>query len=170
MVTTPLTVWGDKHYSYCILISARACFDMPHDTSASLDRICVFKKIGRLESAAYSTLFKSNKLNFRDGVAWADKGEETRRGVRRCDSWARSGKTTCHIPYIHFTPVKCDSCGTCPPDRSLFALAASRPASQWIQPRPNDTSAAIITYSPAADSRKRRASVLSVPAPHPHRL
>lgn len=157
MVTAPLTVWGDKHYSYCILLSAQACFDMPHDTSASVDRISVFKKIGRLESAAYSTLFKAWIS------AWADKGEETRRGVRRCDSWARSGKTTCHIPYIHFTPVKCDSCGTCPPDRSLLALAASRPASQWTQPRPNDTSAAIITYSPAADSRKRRASVLSMP-------
>lgn len=40
-----------------------------------------------------------------------------------------------------------------------------RPASPWIQLRPNDTSAAIITYSLTADRRKRRGSVLSTPAP-----
>lgn len=40
-----------------------------------------------------------------------------------------------------------------------------RPASPWIQLRPNDTSAAIITYSLTADRRKRRESVLSIPAP-----
>lgn len=39
------------------------------------------------------------------------------------------------------------------------------PASAWIRLRPNDTSAAIITYSPMADRRKRGESVLSIPAP-----
>lgn len=37
-----------------------------------------------------------------------------------------------------------------------------RPASRWMRLRPNDTSAVIITYSAAADSRKRAAPVLSI--------
>lgn len=39
------------------------------------------------------------------------------------------------------------------------------PASAWIQLRPNDTSAAIITYSLKADRRKRGEPVLSIPTP-----
>lgn len=54
--------------------------------------------------------------------------------------------------------------------RFLWSMPPSKtfpphPAFAWIQLRPNDTSAAIITYSPKADRRKRRESVLSIPTP-----
>lgn len=65
-------------------------------------------------------------------------------------------KTTWHIPHIHFTPVKCNSCeARCPPPHR---------ASPLMQPGANTTSAAIITYSPAADAGKR---VGLVRIPHP---
>lgn len=44
---------------------------------------------------------------------------------------------------------------------------SASPSIPWIQLRPNDTSAAIITYSPIADRRKRVESVLSIYTPPP---
>lgn len=62
-------------------------------------------------------------------------------------------KTTWHIPHIHFTPVKCDSCeARCPPPPMRAGA--------------NATSAAIISYSPAADVGKR-VGLVWIP-PHPY--
>lgn len=64
--------------------------------------------------------------------------------------------------------MKCDSCGAWPPSPPPQTFPR-HPASAWIQLRPNDTSAAIITYSPSADRRKRGESVSSIPPPpRPH--
>lgn len=56
--------------------------------------------------------------------------------------------------FLWSVPPPCQAFPHCPPP--------PHPASDWMQLRPNDTSAVIITYSTEADRKKRGESVLSV--------
>lgn len=96
-------------------------------------------------------------LHMRVSVSHSEAAESTAEGrtTGRDPGRREQKKTTWHIPHIHFTPVKCDSC-------EARCLPPQPPPP--MQPRANATSAAIITYSPAADQGKR---VGLVRIPHP---